>query len=223
MNTKKTINFDSSMKHEVKQSNNDVLCGRGKAFNKHPGNVFFHDLVLRKKDNYSKCNQQEKTKIALSLVEHVRNQNPSGRFLKQDSKTGVWSEIGDKKIIEKVRQALRDAISHQVKKNDANKKEFIPYIPLEVEQQLSNENIIDHIGAAFQVKGIFNEMKEPYKNHSAPNNNATTLCVVNPISEKTLQLKESKRKKRKISSSTKMLESSKIDRSNPVIGPYKDN
>ena len=46
--------------------------------------------------------------ISRSIVEAVRNLGPPGRFLEKDVNTGVWSDIGDKKAVEKTSQALRD-------------------------------------------------------------------------------------------------------------------
>lgn len=34
--------------------------------------------------------------------------DPPGRFLEKNAETGLWSDIGDKKAIEKTSQALRD-------------------------------------------------------------------------------------------------------------------
>lgn len=46
--------------------------------------------------------------ISRSIVEAVRCMNPPGRFLEKSPDTGLYSDIGDKKAIEKTSQALRD-------------------------------------------------------------------------------------------------------------------
>ena len=46
--------------------------------------------------------------ISRSIVEAVRSMNPPGRFLDKNHDTGLWSDIGDRKAIEKTSQALRD-------------------------------------------------------------------------------------------------------------------
>ena len=47
--------------------------------------------------------------ISRSIVDTVRNQlDPPGRFLEKDPQTGLWSEVGDKKALEKTAQTLRD-------------------------------------------------------------------------------------------------------------------
>ena len=46
--------------------------------------------------------------ISRSIVEAVRSLDPPGRFLEKDPNTGLWSDIGHKKAVEKTSQALRD-------------------------------------------------------------------------------------------------------------------
>ena len=41
--------------------------------------------------------------------------NPPGRFLKQDAKTKLWSDIGEKKALDKTRQALREGAPELLK------------------------------------------------------------------------------------------------------------
>ena len=46
--------------------------------------------------------------ISRSIVEAVRSLDPPGRFLEKNPQTGLWSDIGHKKAVEKTSQALRD-------------------------------------------------------------------------------------------------------------------
>jgi hypothetical protein len=46
--------------------------------------------------------------ISRSIVEAVRSLTPAGRFLEKHIVTNLWSDIGDRKAIEKTSQALRD-------------------------------------------------------------------------------------------------------------------
>ena len=46
--------------------------------------------------------------ISRSIVEAVRSLEPPGRFLEKNPQTGLWSDIGHKKAVEKTSQALRD-------------------------------------------------------------------------------------------------------------------
>jgi hypothetical protein len=84
----------------------DVLCGRGGAALRHPGNQTYRHLVNLNKGLYITCLKTEKLKISRSIVAAIREQN--GRFLEKDSKKNAWFDIGDKKAIEKTSQALRE-------------------------------------------------------------------------------------------------------------------
>lgn len=84
----------------------DVLCGRGGAALRHPGNLTYRRLVNLNKGLYITCLKTEKLKISRSIVAAIREQN--GRFLEKDSKSNAYYDIGDKKAIEKTSQALRE-------------------------------------------------------------------------------------------------------------------
>jgi len=85
---------------------NDVLSGRGNNVNYHPGNLYFRHLVKELKIDYVAALKQDKPVFSKSIVQIVRN--GGGRFLKQDAKTGLWNDIGDKQALAKTRQALRE-------------------------------------------------------------------------------------------------------------------
>lgn len=89
---------------------NDVLCGRGGRINSHAGNVQFRDIINSKKKAYlaPTTKKLEKAHIAAGVVNDIRTMSPPGRFLKEDSGTGMWYDIGDAKAIKKTGQALRE-------------------------------------------------------------------------------------------------------------------
>ena len=88
---------------------NDVLCGRGGSINSHPGNERFRELVEKRKRVYLTARfKREKRLIASSVVAEIRDQQPPGRFLSKDPKTGKWKDIGDEKARDKTSQALRE-------------------------------------------------------------------------------------------------------------------
>jgi len=84
----------------------DVLCGRGGAALRHPGNQTYRRLVNLNKQLYITCLKTEKLKISRSIVAAIREQQ--GRFLERDAVKNTWNDIGDKKAIEKTSQALRE-------------------------------------------------------------------------------------------------------------------
>jgi hypothetical protein len=86
----------------------DVLSGRGNFVNYHAGNEHFRALVRKHKLEYVKCPKPQKGKFSRTIVDEVKNRIPPGRFLKQDGATKLWYDIGEKKAMDKTRQALRE-------------------------------------------------------------------------------------------------------------------
>ena len=85
---------------------NDVLFGRGKPFQIHPGNVRLHQLVDERKHVYTMSRRDDKTLIATSIVDLIKREG--GRFLRQyknDKKK--WMEVDDIVARNKVSHALR--------------------------------------------------------------------------------------------------------------------
>merc|ERR1719296_346468 len=87
---------------------NDVLSGRGNSVNFHPGNEYFRSLVKQYRVEYVACPKPLKGHFSKLIVDNILSLEPPGRFLKQDPKTKLWSEIGYKKSLDKTRQALRE-------------------------------------------------------------------------------------------------------------------
>lgn len=82
----------------------DVLCGRGGACLRHPGNATFRFLVSSNKTRYAARRKIEKLNISRWIVKQIRDSG--GRFLERDLDT--WHDIGDKRAVEKTSQALRE-------------------------------------------------------------------------------------------------------------------
>ena len=102
---------------------NDVLCGRGGRINAHEGNVQFRDVINSHKKEYlaKSTKKLQKAHIAARIIEQIRTMDPPGRFLKEDSSTGMWFDIGDAKAIKKAGQALREDapdIRHEIDSGD---------------------------------------------------------------------------------------------------------
>ena len=86
----------------------DVLSGRGNYVNYHAGNEYFRALVRKYKVDYVKCPKPQKGKWSKIIYDEIKARDPPGRFLKQDSTTKLWVDIGEKKALDKTRQALRE-------------------------------------------------------------------------------------------------------------------
>ena len=86
----------------------DVLSGRGNFVNYHAGNEHFRALVRKHKVAYVACPKPQKGKFSRMIVDEIKARNPPGRFLKQDNNSKLWYDIGEKKALDKTRQALRE-------------------------------------------------------------------------------------------------------------------
>jgi len=93
----------------------DVLSGRGNFVNYHAGNEHFRALVRKHKLDYVQCPKPQKGKFSKMIYDEIRARNPPGRFLKQDDQTKLWYDIGEKKALDKTRQALREGAPEIVK------------------------------------------------------------------------------------------------------------
>ena len=59
----------------------DVLLGRGRGPNMHPGNQRYREIIYANRDNYNKAsNRTEQTRITREIVNHIKQ---NGRFLKR--------------------------------------------------------------------------------------------------------------------------------------------
>ena len=86
----------------------DVLFGRGKPYQTHPGNLRLHSVVKRHKDRYTNARRHEKLAIATEVVNLIKNGGlKPARFLKLASGGSYWVEQTTKRAIEKVGHALR--------------------------------------------------------------------------------------------------------------------
>lgn len=108
----KSSQTESKMKKDetIIINRNDVLCGRGGETNHHPGNVQYRRLVKTHQRAYLEAKRRDKPRIAKIIVDQIRNQNPSGRFLKKIGSGDqlVWQDVGNVKAREKTSQALRE-------------------------------------------------------------------------------------------------------------------
>jgi hypothetical protein len=76
--------------------------------NIHPGNTQWRLLVSANKELYVTLPKKQKMMLSQSIVNAVRSQVPSGRFLQKDMHNDLWYDVGDKRAQEKTSQALRE-------------------------------------------------------------------------------------------------------------------
>ena len=111
----------------VTPHDHDVLSGRGNFVNYHAGNEHFRGLVRKHKVAYVACPKPQKGKFSRMIVDEIRSRNPPGRFLKQDPGTKLWYDIGEKKALDKTRQALREGapeIMKEIGSDEGDEKEI---------------------------------------------------------------------------------------------------
>ena len=117
-----TIQQASWTRNITKPHPHDVLSGRGNGVNMHPGNQYFRSLVAHLKNEYVISERSDKPMFAKLIHGHIRALNPPGRFLKRETKDSDWIDMGDKKAIEKTRQALREDADKVMKEIEIGKR-----------------------------------------------------------------------------------------------------
>ena len=93
----------------------DVILGRGKPYQDHPGNLKLANYIEEYRSAYVKADRLEKTCISWKIVQHVKNLN--GRFLKMDEDSDYWVQVSDDIAREKVSHGFRT----RHKKSSSNK------------------------------------------------------------------------------------------------------
>jgi hypothetical protein len=128
----------------INPHDHDVLSGRGNFVNYHAGNEHFRGLVRKHKVAYVQCPKPQKGEFSRMIVEEVKSLNPPGRFLKQDMATKLWYDVGEKKSLDKTRQALREGAPEIMEEVNVG------------EEDDSGDEGVDHHGAVNQVRFIRN-------------------------------------------------------------------
>jgi hypothetical protein len=80
---------------------NDVLFGRGKTIQDHPGNLRLQHLIENNRSRYDQLGKWEKTVLSSAIVAEIQDVN--GRFLKLNN--GVWVLVDSENAREKVSHA----------------------------------------------------------------------------------------------------------------------
>jgi len=91
----------------------DIIVESGNKNFHHAGNKRFRKKIADKMIQYSNTKSKYgKSFIVSSIIAVVRRESPNGGFVKKDSKTGRWFEIGDFLAREKTSQALRNVMGN---------------------------------------------------------------------------------------------------------------
>jgi hypothetical protein len=85
----------------------DVIFGRGRPFQRHPGNLRMRRITAVHKTHYL-ASKRDKLLIADMILQRIKNGGSEPvRFLKRGDDGELWVEAGDHEAREKVRLALR--------------------------------------------------------------------------------------------------------------------
>ena len=99
----------------MKPESKDVLCGKVKTYERHPGNQNFRVTISKWASRYTSAQtKSQKMKITAGLVVYMQT-NFNSRFLKKSTTNSgqeIWEEIPDKAARDKVSHALRFAIAN---------------------------------------------------------------------------------------------------------------
>jgi hypothetical protein len=90
----------------IKPSANDILFGRGKRFQNHPGNLRMRKIIRKYKNIYSAQKGQHRKRL---VVENAYNEiiNGGARFVKQSEGKDEWVEVVMHEALEKVAHTIR--------------------------------------------------------------------------------------------------------------------
>jgi hypothetical protein len=99
----------------------DILCGRGKAHAKHPGNIVFMEEIRASLKEYTNAGSRiEKSVMVTSVVNAIIDAGM--RFLKYDTQFNQYVELSSDRAYQKVGHAIRDLIK-QTKKSSKSKED----------------------------------------------------------------------------------------------------
>jgi hypothetical protein len=89
----------------------DILCGRGKACGKHPGNNKFSAAIRANLQKYGEAPKRvDKSNVVVLVVRSLRENG--GRFIKQDKRTKQYHELSDGQAHGKTGHAIRDLLKY---------------------------------------------------------------------------------------------------------------
>ena len=108
----------------VVAKNNDVVLGRGKSFQNHPGNQKLSMMIEQNQSRYQQANRNDKTTISKDLVAMVQN-DMGGRFLQKDEQNpSFWTVASEQAARLKVAHSFRAGKSRPVQMEGSNESEI---------------------------------------------------------------------------------------------------
>ncbi|KAL3800452.1 hypothetical protein HJC23_011689 [Cyclotella cryptica] len=167
----------------------DVLSGRGNLANRHPGNEHFRALVKSYKKEYVACPKASKPMYSRLIYDQIHSMEPPGRFLKQDPTTKVWSCIGKKKAIDKIRQALREGAPELLKGLEAEGERDQENVTAASGASRAGENVVDFVRSLKDDKdtSLFTSRSHDILDQMSSMSDASSQSMISPKSINTRQ------------------------------------
>lgn len=98
--------FDNSERRcFAERTQNDILCGRGKCFQNHYGNLRMHEIISAYRERYLRSSRLEKHDLVIDILKRIKREG--ARFVKPSKIGDSWVQVDDKCAFEKVSHALR--------------------------------------------------------------------------------------------------------------------
>lgn len=149
----------------LETNDNDVVSGRGSGGNRHPGNIYFRELIKSNKAYYLSLGKNQKMDVARAIYDKISSLDPPGRFLNKNPETDKWFVIKKDRALEKISQALREKPSVQRKGRlpisvpDFDHPAFLlpRGMPLPIAVGESSDNLYS---SASQIRNSFNPMNQ---------------------------------------------------------------
>jgi hypothetical protein len=88
-------------------SDHDILCGRGRALENHPGNKVFREIVRHPAPRYRDPTTSCKSKSAIGKMIYAQTCSDNMDFVKKVN--GSWIKLCEKEVKLKIGHALRDS------------------------------------------------------------------------------------------------------------------
>lgn len=95
--------------NEILITYNDVVCGRGKMTSNLVGNQRFRVWINLNRQAFAKAPcDEDRRKIAHSIVNTIHGSVPSGRFLSLDVHSAMWYDVGYARALNMTMEVLKD-------------------------------------------------------------------------------------------------------------------
>ena len=108
----------------------DVMMGRGKKSNDHPGNIRFRKLIVEMSNEYNRSHTGKRARMVDEVITQIHASG--GRFVQavtvanaKGEASAAWEVVSEEKALAKVKQALRDLGSTRKRRSSVHKQEAV--------------------------------------------------------------------------------------------------